>query len=226
MPKETIEELLEETQHRVAALEANLPPQLDGYALSSETKLPFKAMWFRDALCWRMAQLSRSALDSFEKKKLASAILLTRASMETAAALWYLAEIVERVIKAKAIGEIDQRLIKLLLGTKTDTDLLPKAENVLNFVDCVDKTIAGFRHQYERLSEFAHPNWVGTALIFSRADKASGIAYFGELMRAENEAFYVGVGNLASALQIFQLSHTSLNEAKSEFIRLCEANVK
>jgi hypothetical protein len=34
-----------------------------------------------------MAQLSRSALDSFEKKKLASAILLTRASMETDAAL-------------------------------------------------------------------------------------------------------------------------------------------
>jgi hypothetical protein len=44
MPKETIEELLEETKHRVAALEANLPPQLDGYALSPETKLPFKAM--------------------------------------------------------------------------------------------------------------------------------------------------------------------------------------
>ena len=43
-----------------------------------------------------MAQLSRSAVESFEKRKLASAILLTRASMETSAALWYFRDILER----------------------------------------------------------------------------------------------------------------------------------
>lgn len=104
-----------------------------------------------------MAQLSRSALNSFENKKLASAMLLARASMETCAALWYLSEILEREVGTQAIGETDQYFMKLLMGTKIDADVLPKAENVMNFVDHVDKKIAGFRKQYERLSEFAHP---------------------------------------------------------------------
>ena len=114
-----------------------------------------------------MAQLSRSALECLEKKKLASAILLARASMETSAALWYFREILERSTEVQAISETDQRLVQLLMGSKIDSDILPKAENVLNFVDRVDKKIPGFRHQYERLSEFAHPNWSGTALLFS-----------------------------------------------------------
>ena len=226
MPKAAADEFLEEIRRSLAVLEANLPKEVDGFALSSTTKLPFKALWFRDSLCWRMAQLSRSALNSFENKKLASAILLTRASMETCAALWYLSEILERAVDAQAVGETDQHLMKLLMGTKIDTDVLPKAENVLNFVDRVDKKIAGFRKQYERLSEFAHPNWSGTVLLFSKPAEKTGIAHLGENMRAEKEALFVGLGNLASALDIFIVSYNSVEAVVSDFIRLSEANAK
>lgn len=226
MPKATADDFLEEIRCSLAVLEANLPKQVDGFALSSTTKLPFKALWFRDSLCWRMAQLSRSALNSFEEKKLASAILLTRASMETCAALWYLSEILERAVSAQAIGETDNHLIKLLMGSKTDTDVLPKAENVLNFVDRVEKKITGFRREYERLSEFAHPNWAGTALLFSKPEETTGIAHLGENLRAEKEALFVGLGNLASALDIFVVSYNSVAAVASDFIRLCEANAK
>ena len=167
MPKENMDELFQDVRSRLAALETSLPNSVDGFALSAMTKVPFKAVWFRESLCWRMAQLSRSALECLEKKKLASAILLARASMETSAALWYFREILERSTEVQAISETDQRLVQLLMGSKIDSDILPKAENVLNFVDRVDKKIPGFRHQYERLSEFAHPNWSGTALLFS-----------------------------------------------------------
>jgi hypothetical protein len=225
MPKTTTDELLAEIRRDLALLEINLPKEIDGFALSSKTKLPFKAMWFRDSLCWRMAQLSRSAFESFENKKLASAILLTRASMETCAALWYLSEILERAVDAQALGETDRHLVKLLMGTKIDIDVLPKAENVMNLVDRVDKKITGFRKQYEQLSEFAHPNWSGTVLLFSKPEE-SGIAHLGENMRAEKEAIFVGLGNLASALDIFILSYNSVVAVASDFIRLCEANVE
>jgi hypothetical protein len=226
MPKATADEFLEEIRRSLAVLEANLPMEVDGFALSSTTKLPFKALWFRDSLCWRMAQLSRSALSSFEDKKLASAILLARASMETCAALWYLSEILEGAVDAQVIGETDQHLMQLLLGTRIDTDVLPKSENVLNFVDRVDKTIAGFRKQYEQLSEFAHPNWSGTVLLFSKPVENLGIAHLGENMRAEKEALFVGLGNLASALDIFTMSYDSVTAVAPDFIRLCEANAK
>lgn len=228
MPKETAADLLEDARRNLALLEASLPRKVDGYALSSKTKLPFKALWFRDSLCWRMAQLSRSAFDSFENKKLASAILLTRASMETCAALWYLSEILERAVETQTLGEVDKHLVQLLLGTKDPhfgTDELPKAQNVLNYVDCVDKRITGFRREYERLSEFAHPNWSGTVLLFSKPEPELGVAHLGENMRAEKESRLVGLGNLASALEIFIMSYNSVAAVESDFIRLCEANV-
>jgi hypothetical protein len=226
VPKETTEELLGDIRSSLATLETSLPKNVDGFALSPTTKMPFKALWFRESLCWRMAQLSRSALECFENKKLASAILLTRASMETCAALWYLSDILESAVEVQAIGETDQRLMKLLLGTKIDTNVLPKAENVLNFVDRVDKKISGFRKQYERLSEFAHPNWSGSVLLFSKPEEKYGIAHFGENMRAEGEALFIGLGNLASALEIFLLSYNSVTEVSPEFVRLCEAHAQ
>jgi hypothetical protein len=182
--KEDIDELFEDVRDALATLEANLPKSVDGLALSDKTKVPFKAMWFRESLCWRMAQLSRSAFGCFEKKKLASAILLARAAMETSAALWYLRKVMEGSIETQTIGEADQRLMQLLMGSKSDTDILPEAVNVLKCVDSVDKKIPGFRHQYDRLSEFAHPNWAGTALLFSKREEG-GIANFGENMRSE-----------------------------------------
>jgi hypothetical protein len=59
------------------------------------SKLPFKVLGYREALAWRMAELGRAAIEEFEKDKLAAAIVLTRAAVETSAALWYLCGKVE-----------------------------------------------------------------------------------------------------------------------------------
>jgi hypothetical protein len=225
LPKENIDELFQGVGTRLAALETNLPKSVDGFALSAMTKVPFKAVWYRESLCWRMAQLSRSALECFEKKKLASAILLTRASMETSAALWFFREILERSNEVQAISETDQRLVQLLMGSRIENDIFPKAESVLKFVDRVDKKVPGFRHQYDRLSEFAHPNWSGTALLFSKCDEG-GVANFGENMRSEENVLLLGLHNLTVVLDLFQFSYDRVGGLMSEFVRLCEANVK
>jgi len=176
-------------------------------------------------LCWRMAQLSRSAFECFEKRKLAAAILLARAAMETSAALWYLRKVMESSIETQTIGEADQRLMQLLMGSKSDTDTLPEAINVLKCVDSVDKKIPGFRYQYDRLSEFAHPNWAGTALLFSKREEG-GIANFGENMRSEETVLVGGLHNLAGALDVFEVSYNRVGELIPDFVRVCEANLR
>jgi hypothetical protein len=45
--------------------------------------------------------------------------------METSAALWYLRKIMEGSVETQTIGEADQRLMQLLMGSKSDTDILP-----------------------------------------------------------------------------------------------------
>jgi hypothetical protein len=79
--------------------------------------------------------------------------------------------------------------------------------------------------KYERLSEFAHPNWSGTALLFSKREE-DGIANFGENMRTEENVLLLGLHNLTVALDVFQLTYDGVGELMPEVVRMCEANVK
>jgi hypothetical protein len=90
MMEENPESLLIEIQEGLNRLEANLPNRVDGFAISPASKLPFKVLRYRAALMWRMAELVRCSVGHFKHGELASAILLTRAAMETTAAIWYL----------------------------------------------------------------------------------------------------------------------------------------
>ena len=134
--QESIEFLMDEVRGRLELLESSLPRRVDAAAVSLTAKMPFKALLCREALMWRMAELGRSAFESFENSKLASAILLTRAAVETSAALWYLCAKVNAAVKSGTVGDIDNHLMKLSVGSKTNPDM-PDPINVLNFVDRV-----------------------------------------------------------------------------------------
>jgi hypothetical protein len=219
--KETAETLLAEANARLSLPEAARPRSVDGFALSSISKLPFKALRYRESLLWRIVQLGRSAFEDFERNKLASAILLTRASTETSAALWYLAVKLKAAVEAKELGSIDDFLVKLLMGSRTDATL-PQAISVLTFIAYVEKNLEGFTEQYNRLSEFAHPNWAGTTLLFSKLDESKTIADFGENIRAGDSAKTTGAVNLSVSLAMFETSYNLITDLMPAFVWLCE----
>ncbi len=216
--------LLAEIRDRLARLEANLPRRVDPMAVSPTAKLPFKALSYREALIWRMAELGRSALDSFTNDNLASAILLTRATLETTAALWYLCAKVDSALTSGAVGDIDAYLMRLIMGSKTDTDM-PQAINVLTFVDQANKDIEGFRHQYDILSEFAHTNWSGTTGLYSKVDLKRFWTDFGSDVRNNEGPRRIGVINLSVALGMFERSYNRLADIMPAFISLCESQL-
>jgi len=223
-PWETSEELLAEVNAQLSLIEANRPKSVDGFAISPKSKVPFKALWYREALLWRTTQLGRTAAECFEKDKLASAILLTRATVETCASVWYLQKKIETTIASGTAGNVDEDLMKLLMGSKVDSDVMPSPVNVLNFVDRVDRDIPGFRQHYDRLSEIAHPNWAGTALLFSKPE-SPGIVSFGEHIRGTS-AKKIGLVNLTGALSLLELSYNRISELMPEFIRICESHAR
>jgi hypothetical protein len=163
--EDSIVSLLDEIRGRLELLESNLPKRVDGWALSQLSKLPFKVLVYREALSWRMAELGRAAFDEFEKDRLASAIVLTRAAVETNAALWYLCAKVDASVESAEVGDIDDYVMKMSMGIATDppTDaktgepITPRPVKIGKFLDCVEKDIAGFNEQYGYLSEYVHP---------------------------------------------------------------------
>lgn len=199
---EATETLAAEIDARLVLLERARPKSLDGFAVCSTSELPSKVLAFCEALLWRTAQLGRSAFESFKNNKLASAILLTRATVEACAALWYLHTKLDTVVQSRALGNIDD-VMKLLIDGRIDVDILPTAI------------------KYDRLSEFAHPNWAGTALLFSKIE-AGGITNFGENIHGIESPTRVGLANLSVALAIFELRYNQITDLMPVFVSVCK----
>ncbi len=223
MEQESLTDLLNEIRQRVEHLETSLPRRVDAM-VSPDSKLPFKALLYRAALIWRMAELSRGAFENFEKDRLASALLLTRAAVEASAGLWFLHAKLEGAVKAGTPGEIHVYLMKLVMGSKADP-AAPEALNVMKFVDSVEKDVKGFRHQYDILSEFAHPNWAGTALLYSKPDPPNLWTDFGPNIRGIDGPKTIGAVNLSVALMCFERSYNRIAEVMPAFIELCKGRV-
>jgi hypothetical protein len=218
-----IEEWTREAADRLARFERSLPRQMDPLAIS-KSKIPFKADAFRKTLIWRATQLGHCALENYRREWIAAAVLLTRATVETTAALWYLRKKVSAVIESNALGDIDADLMRLQFGNK-QWDELPSAINVLTFVDTVDKDIDGFRKQYDALSEVAHPNYGGTTGLFSIMDREKILVTFGDNPQYAFNTKLSGMANLSTALLVFEHCYRKMGELMPAFVALCERHL-
>lgn len=226
--EESYESLLDESRARVSLLQKSLPRELDGIALSL-SKLPFKVLLYREALIWRMAELSEGACHHFEADNVISAIVLTRASVETSAALWYLYRKVENAVSSGSLGDIDTYLIRLTCGTSTLAVAsvprpLPRPVRIRKFLEAVERDIEGFSHQYGVLSDYAHPNWAGTTFIYTETDRKTAIATLGKNLSREYGKT-TGIRTLSVALAMFEHSYNGLSDLSAQFVQLCEEDI-
>lgn len=224
--KESLAELMEEIRGRIIWLESNLPVSVDAMAVSRASKLPFKVLLYRESLIWRMAELARGAFENFGVDNLVSAIVLTRAAVETSAALWYLCGKVATAVESNDVGNIDEYLMKMYVGVATGAPtevVMPRPVRVGKFLESVEKDIPGFNHQYGILCEYAHPNWAGTALVYSKNDTENRVTYFGKNMRRADNTKTIGVVNLSVALMMFERSYNRITEILPAFTKLCES---
>jgi hypothetical protein len=223
--------LIDEIRGRLMLIESNLPKRVDAMAVSAESKLPFKVLLYREALIWRIAELGRAALENFEKDKLVTAIVMTRAAVETSAALWYLCNKVSKSVELAEVGDIDVYLMRLIAGVATGAPItneggedlvMPRPIRVREFLKQVDSDIEGFSHQYGILSEYAHPNWAGTVYLYARHDQINLSTDFGQNIGDARAAKSIGISNLGIALVMFERSYNLVADLIPEFTRLCE----
>lgn len=224
--------LINEIRESLALLESNLPRQVDGFALSQKSKLPWKVLLYRESLIWRILELGRSAFESLVSDTLLSGIVLTRAAVETSAALWYLCAKVEAVVDSKMVEDVDEYLMKLAMGTATgwaETDssadglTMPRPVKISAFMKQAEKDLEGFSHQYGVLSEYTHPNWAGTVLLYSNTNKETAITDFGRNLRNADNAKVIGIVNLSVALKMFHHSYNRISDLLPVFISVCDS---
>jgi hypothetical protein len=223
--KVEVAELLAEALGRTKLLAQNLPKIVDPFSISSSAKTPYKLIDYREALSWRMEELSRTATQHFEGNDLASAIVLTRAAVECAAAVWHLKKIMEDYILRGDLTTLDMRAEKLLLGSKS-TPEMPSAVHVNAMLESMEAALPGVKKRYGDLSEFAHPNWSGTSRLFSKIDHENILTTFGRNARETNGPIVFGLCNLNNALEMFEHAYNAISDALPNLVSKCEEDLQ
>ncbi len=98
-----------------------------------------------------------------------------------------------------------------LFGSRNNPDL-PEATNILNAVDRVAKHVPHFRENYDRLSEFVHPNYTGTFQTFALIDKLNLAVKFADEDR-RNLAFSTILGPLVGNMRGFMGVYNALADS-------------
>ena len=202
----------------------NLPKVVDPASISLSAKIPFKAIVYRETLIWRTEEFARCACDLYQRKDIGSAIVLTRVVTENAAAIWYLMQLIRDANDTSHVKGLDERIMKLLMGSRSN-DELPDAVNVLTMLKKAEKSIPGIGilSAYDSLSEFAHPNWSGTSLLYSRNDHDKILTHLGKNVRSAESPLGLGLSSLTGSLAMFEHAYNSISDLMPDFVSVCEA---
>jgi hypothetical protein len=225
--RRSVTEYKAEIAERLEAFARSLPKELDAPAISMK-KLPGIAMWYRESMIWRFTELAQEALDNLNRKHFAAAMVLTRAAVETGAALWYLHEKVKKAIAAGDLGDLGEKLEKLAVGYKEQTALadFPEAINVMTFVEHLNKKIDNFARAYATLCEYSHPNHQGAAGLFSWPHPGTGLVDFGSNIRRSDSHEGICLSNLSAAVMMFDHCYAALAKSMPRLVALCEKSTK
>ena len=178
---------------KIRQLIDNLPEAVDLGGLSKRYKTAGKVHLLRESLIWRAEEFARNASGLLDAGDCVAAALLTRALMETTAALVYLHGLVQKGLNIGISRGLDEKLTGFLVGSKKWGDT-GKAIHVNDMLKEVEKVIPGFfTDHYATLSEYAHPNWQGAFGAYSTTDQKRLIVTFSRDGRlAENHRKQVG----------------------------------
>ena len=208
MAAEDTERHLEEARAYLARFAVSLPSHVSAAELGVCEKAPYKALVVREALIWRTEETGRCACDMLERGDVTSGILLTRATLENTALIWRLRDVIRDRANFTTI-DIDRILSQLLLGSKQYPE--PAAINILTLIDRLDKATGFLRESYDRLSEYAHPNFNGVAGLYSTIDKENYTTWLGKRPTAQRTVDTFVSPTLRASLFIFENTYNQIS---------------
>jgi hypothetical protein len=221
----TLSELLAEAQQRSELLTENLPTLVDPANISHIARTPSNVLVLRELFIWRTEEFARVACELYKADQLACALTLTRSCVETVAAAWYANDLLQKILANRNIAGLHEKVMRLLLGSKSGITDLP-AINVLSFVDAMDGKIPKFRKAYDSLSEYAHPNWSGMMLLYSKHDEKKVLTEFGPYARDHTFIAESGLSLLIASLGAFEWVYEEIGNALPAIIEMCESDIE
>lgn len=205
-----------------AHISENLPKGVDPLSFPNlNSKTPYIAICYREAQYCRFEELGRAACDLFERNDVVAANICVRAMLETSACVWFLMELLQKEVREGLSGKVHEKIVQLLMGQRCDPESnLPISINVLTIVDHADKKLPGLRKHYDRLSEFAHPNWSGALGAYGDRDDETLITWFRSDKASLEYPKRIGLSLMVLTMQMIEEAYNEVLEAAFAYGKL------
>jgi hypothetical protein len=205
---------LEEARHLSNELMRSLATLVYEADYTLKSRIPFKAASVRELLAHRMHDLAKSAVSDLDMHAVVPGATLTRAAVETVAVLYCLNQEMVSFLATQDAARINSFLMSSLTGSR-DSDAPARSVNVLTLIDKVAKELPGFRHSYDNLSEYTHPNWSGLLGSYGTVDREQHILHLG--IRDPTYGMRATTHALAGALHTFKHFYVQSGENLARF---------
>lgn len=218
-PKESIIEI----KKYLSLFDKRITPSIDKENTTPISKVPYKLLSLRALYQVRVCDLGNASYLLYTKKAYVPAFVLTRAVMETVAMFYVCFLKVSASITEKCINDIDDFLMRALLGSRDGTGSV-KHYNALTAVQHVGKRSKAFEELYLGLCEFTHPNWAGVSLAYSEQidEGHMEIKTINDLSFADIN----GMKPLMASLMLFDELYQEIGNLIPKFTEVCENEIQ
>ncbi|MFZ3016959.1 MAG: hypothetical protein WA056_00720 [Gallionella sp.] len=175
----TDQQLSIEIGELLGCLRRKLVSNLNGIENTASQRLLRLFEVWRQVSLRRTVDLAGGALSFFEQERLVPACTLTRSVVETAAVQYYIYKKLISYTEKPDVPSIHKLLMSAVFGRR-DTEWPQQSIQVLTAIDHLDKQFPGFRSEYDRLCEYAHPNLGGGFGTYVRSEGNEMQSHFGD----------------------------------------------
>jgi hypothetical protein len=185
-------------------------PECDGIGLSPVSKVPAQMMILTQVALRRTIELTEAAIREINRRNLITSALLARGTMETSCLLWDVMFKVEELVKLNDTGRMKgfhELMSKSLFGGKAkDVRIIDEVEarNVITIIERLSKKLdVPLMGYFERLSEFAHPNYHGMMATYTVEGADAGFKAFCDRRKTtERPLILTALGTIAVSANV------------------------
>lgn len=184
-------------------------------------KPTFDADYYRESVLYRFIELAESSYLLYKADLLVGAVVAARAAQETLAVAWFINSKLEHLSKTKDIAHFREIMERLIVGWSNDEEF-PEKINVFKCIDSVDKKLEGkFREHYERLCEYAHPNYNGTFGAYGNPNPETLEVTLGKYPRSKNTLRVLVENTLIICVSILNPIHETYGVVVNAALDVC-----
>lgn len=217
---------LKDIEESISALEKSLTYEIVGKEISSITKLPFKVISLVHSLHHRAIDLAKNSYQLYINEDYLASAILIRSLMETTALTYLVKKRVLQTVESENIDHIDDFIMNSSFGGKTEDSPLT-CPHIMKAVNHTNKKYEKYREMYAWLSEFVHPNWMGTTGLYSKINEFDGVfegkVSFGKNINSKKPKYILAP--FMTGLIILQITFSDFSKAIDNFIRIAEDEI-